>query len=326
MPVSDLLVGALSALLATNQPAALSNLVKSTTGISVNVPDKNDPVDIQYHQLMEEDDAAQAEVDEWIKENNSFAAKGAGVPADVLNARIEKRFAPVRKGYEDFIEKHPRHAGAMLAYGSFLNDIGEEDKAFEYWERARVTDPKDPAAWNNLANWYGHNSPVLKSFEYYEKAIELNPKESVYWHNLGLTTSLFRRDATNYYKVDLQKVFDKAMEFYRKAIELDPENFLLVTDYAQSYYGFNPPKTGDPDTDRKAEVRHWSEAIKAWKLAFSKARDENQRQGIYVHFARVQINAGLFDEARINLNNVTNGVLLNSKTNLLKKLTREASK
>ncbi len=324
--MNDLLVGALSALLATNQPAALSNLVKSATGISVNVPDNSDPVDAEYHKLMEADDVAQAEVDEWIKENNAFAAKGAAVDAATLNARIEKRFAPVRKGYEDFIAKNPKHAGALLAYGNFLNDIADEQKAFEYWERARVVDPKNPAAWNQLANWYGHNSPVSKSFEYYEKAIELEPDESVYWHNLGLTTYLFRRDATNYYKVDLQKVFEKAMGFYRKAIELDPNNFLLATDYAQSYYGFIPQKSGDAEADKKAELRHWDEALKAWKIALDQAKDENERQGVYVHFARIQINAGRLDEARRHLDSVTNGMFSTTKSNLFKKIDRVASK
>lgn len=313
-------MGALSVALATNQPAALSNLVKSATGITVHVPDKSNPVEAEYQKLMEADDLAQAEVDEWIKENNKFAAQGAGVEAALLNARIEKRFAPIRKGYEDFIARHPKHAGALLAYGSFLNDIAEEDKAFGYWERARLADPKNPAAWNNLANWYGHNSPVLKSFEYYEKAIELDPTESVYWHNLGLTTSLFRHDATNYYKVSLQQVFDKAMEFYRKAVALDPDNFILATDYARSYYGFDPPKSGNQEADRKAYARHWEEALKAWKTALAIARDDIEREGVYVHFARIQINLGRHEEARRQLNSVTNGMFVTTKSNLFKKM------
>jgi tetratricopeptide (TPR) repeat protein len=325
--VNDLLVGALSALLATNQPTALSNLVKSVAGVSVRVPDKNDPVEAEFQKLMEADDLAQAEVDDWIKENNAFAAKGGGVDRATLNARIEKRFAPIHKGYQDFIEKHPKHAGALLAYGSFLNDIAEEEKAHDYWERARQVDPSNPATWNNLANWYGHNSPVSKSFAYYEKAIELDPAESVYWHNLAITTYMFRHDATNYYKIDVQKVFEKAMGFYRKALELDPKNFLLATDYAQSYYGFKPTKTGEEEADRKAELRHWDEAIKAWKAALEIADDDVERQGVYIHFARIQINAGRLEEARRHLNNVTNETFAATKSTLLKKLSgREASK
>lgn len=317
--MNDLLIGALSALLATNQPAALSNLVKSVAGISVHIPDKSDPLEAEYQALLEADDLAQMEVDDWIQENNKFAAKGAGVDRAVLNVRIERRFAPVRKAYEEFLKKHPDHARAHLAYGSFLNDIHEEEAAHDHWEKARLANPSDPAAWNNLANWYGHNSPVKKSFEYYEKAIELDPTESVYWHNLATTVYLFRHDATNYYKIEVQKVFEKAMGFYRKALELDPHNFVLATDYAQSYYGFKPEK--------KLETRHWDEAIKAWQSALELASDDVQRQGVYIHFARVQINAGRLDEARRHLNNVTNEAFTVTKNNLTKKIAgREASK
>ena len=52
--MSDLLIGALSALLATNQPAALSNLVKSVAGISVHVPDRSDPLEAEFQKLMTE--------------------------------------------------------------------------------------------------------------------------------------------------------------------------------------------------------------------------------------------------------------------------------
>ena len=325
--MNDLLVGALSALLSTNQPAALSNLVKSVSGVSVHIPDKSDPIDAEFQKLMEADDLAQAEVDQWIKENNEFAAKGAGVDRVTLNARIEKRFAPVRNGYEEFLKKHPKHAKAHLAYGSFLNDIGEEQAGHDHWEKARLADPSDPAAWNNLANWYGHNSPVIKSFEYYDKAIELDPDESVYYHNLATTVYLFRHDATNYYKIEVQKVFDKAMDLYRKALELDPNNFILATDYAQSYYGFKPPKSGDEAADKKTELRHWDEARKAWNSALDIAGDDIERQGVYIHFARIEINAGRLEEARRHLNNVTNDMFTATKNTLTKKLAnRESSK
>jgi hypothetical protein len=58
--VSQLLLGLLSVLVATNQPAAVSNLVVRSTGVSVSIPDPNDPVEKDYQRLLEEDDAAQA--------------------------------------------------------------------------------------------------------------------------------------------------------------------------------------------------------------------------------------------------------------------------
>lgn len=310
----------LSVLVATNSAGAISNVVERATGISVNVAQLNDPAEREYLKLLEMDDAAQAEVDRWIKENNEFKAQGAGVAEITLNARIQKRFEPVKKAYEDFLQRNPGHTRARLAYGSFLNDIHEEEEAFAQWEKARETDPKNPAAWNNLANYHGHNGPVAKSFAYYAKAIELDPTESTYYFNLATTVYLFRRDATNFYKINEQEVFEKAMGLYRKALELDPGNFVLATDYAQSYYGFDPKLIGDPEQDRKIKEKHFNDAMTAWNEAFKIAGDDIERQGVLIHYARLQINADRFEDARKNLNAVTNDMFKVTKQNLLKKL------
>jgi tetratricopeptide (TPR) repeat protein len=318
--VAELLSTFLSALVATNSAGAISNVVEKTTGISVHVAQVNDPVEREYLKLLEMDDAAQAEADRWIKENNEFKAQGAGVEAITLNARIDKRFAPVKKAYEEFLQRNPGHAKARLAYGSFLNDIQEEEAAHLQWEKAREADPKNPAAWNNLANYYGHNGPVTNSFRYYAKAIELDPTESTYYFNLATTVYLFRRDATNFYRISEEQVFEKAMALYRKALELDPGNFVLATDYAQSYYGFDPKPTGDAEQDRKIREKRFADAMAAWQGAFKLAGDDVERQGVLVHYARLQINAERFDEARRNLDAVTNEMFKVTKGNLLKKL------
>jgi tetratricopeptide (TPR) repeat protein len=318
--VAELLSTFLSALVATNSAGAISNVVEKATGIAVNVAQLNDPLEQEYLKLLAMDDAAQAEVDGWIKENNEFKQQGAGLESITLNARIEKRFAPVKKAYEEFLQRSPTHMRARLAYGSFLNDIHEEEAAQLQWEKAREGDPKNPAAWNNLANYYGHNGPVSNSFRYYAKAIELDPTESTYYFNLATTVYLFRRDATNFYKITEQQVFEKAMGLYRKALELDPDNFVLATDYAQSYYGFDPKLTGDAEQDRKIKQKHFDDAIAAWQQAFKLASDDVERQGVLVHYARLQINADRFEEARKNLEAVTNGMFAVTKGNLLKKL------
>lgn len=312
--------------MATNTPVALSNMVHHKTGIPITVTDPNDPVEQEFQKLMAEDDAAEADVDQWIKENEKFAEHGAGHAPETLRGRIDQRFANVKKGYEDFLKRHPTHARAELAYGSFLNDTGDEQEAKGHWEKGLQLDPKNPAAWNNLANWYGHNSPVTNAFHYYEKAIELNPNEPVYYQNFATTVYLFRRDATNYYQITEPQVFQKAMALYHKALDLDPENFLLAAELAQSYYGIKIPKTGDPQTDRKAEVAQAEEALAAWRVALKLASGEVERQGVYVHFARHNISAGHFDEARKNLESVTAEQYAATKKTLTKKLERYEGK
>src|SRR5450432_2092727 len=98
----------LSVLVATNSTAlAVSNEIQQATGIAVTVPDAGDPAAQELQKLMADDDAASAEVDQWIRDNQNFYKEGAGVSNDELNKRIMERFAPVRKGYEDFLRRHP---------------------------------------------------------------------------------------------------------------------------------------------------------------------------------------------------------------------------
>ena len=292
----------ISAALAATQLATVTNQVRQTN--AVKAPDPNDPVEKEYQKLVDDDDEAQAEVDKWIKDNGEFASKGAGAKPEDLNRRIKEKFAPLRKRYEDFIQRHPDHARGRVAYASFLGDMNDEEAAQVQLEKALELDPKNPAVYNNLANIYGHDGPTKKAFEYYEKAIELNPFESVYYHNFGTTVYLFRKDAREYYKITEQEVFNKALELYAKAMKLDPTNFPLASDVAQTYYGIKPTHTDD--------------ALRAWTNALAIAHDEVEREGVYLHFARHKLHAERFEEARAHLKAVTNEMY----TDLKKRLAR----
>jgi tetratricopeptide (TPR) repeat protein len=300
--VNDLLIGLVSAVLATNQPLAVSNLLQQHAGVSVAMINPNNPAEQELQKLMTEDDAATAEVDKWIRDDSSFAAAGAGVPKEELRKRILDRFASVRKDYEDFVSRYPDFARGRLAYGSFLNDSGDEDAAVAQYEMAAKLDPKNPAAWNNMANYYGEHGPLTNAFVDYAKAIELNPAEPIYYQNFATTVYLYRRDAREFFGITEQQVFDKALALYQQAMKLDPDNFPLATDYAQSYYGIKPLRTND--------------ALVAWTNTLAIARDEVEREGVYVHLARIKTSIGRFDEARAQLEAVTNAAYIDLKNRL----------
>lgn len=306
--MTDLLAGLLIAMAVGGAPSSVTNApatdlqsrVPARTGLtnataaSRGIPSQavNDPTEKEYQQVMEQDDATQDQIQKWSQEAEDASRAGDPQPKLTLRARVSQQLKVVKKAYEAFLEKHPNHARARLAFGSFLNDTGEEEGAVEQWDKARVLDPSNPAAWNNLANYYGHRSPVKKAFEYYEKAIQLDPNESVYYWNFATTVYLFRPDAREYYSLAEQHVFDKALDLYRKALKLDPTNFVLATDYSESFYGTNPPR--------------WQAGLEAWKDTLKLAHDEVEREGVYIHLARINIKLGLFDDARTKLNLVTN--------------------
>src|SRR5438876_11815533 len=95
--MNDLLLGLLGALVATNPPAAVSNMVLKKTGLAITVPATNDPLEKEFQQLMADDDAAQAEVDDWIKNDNRFAEKVAAIAPERLRLRSKHAFERVKK-------------------------------------------------------------------------------------------------------------------------------------------------------------------------------------------------------------------------------------
>ena len=304
--MNSLLLALAGAVLATRPPVAVTNRVVPRPGISVPAADPKDPVEPEFRKLLAADDEAQAEADKWIGENKAYAEKGAGITEAALSMRIRQRFESVRRAYEDFIQLHPKHVGARLAYGSFLGDLNKDDEAVKQWERARELDPLNPAALNNLANYYGHQGPVTNAFALYDQVIELNPKEPVYYQNLATTVFLFRKDAMEYYRIDEQKVFDRSLALYRKALDLDPDNFVLASDLAQTYYGIKPQRL--------------KEALTAWQHALKVAGDDIERQGVYLHLARLELGAGQFDVAWQHLHSVTNSMYDTLKSRLVRNL------
>ena len=293
-------------MLATNAPLGVSNLVVESAGFSFPLASTNDPVENKFYRILLDHDAAEKEIMGWMDKADASVKEGGGRSSTTLDLKIQQRLDRIKKEYQDFIALHPNHLNVRLAFGSFLNDSHDEDGACAQWETARQLAPSNSAAWNNLANYYGHRGPVKKALQYYGKAIELNPVEPVYYRNLATTVYLFRSDAGEYYHLDEQHVFDKSLGLYRQAIKLDPDNFVLFTDYANSFYGTKPPR--------------WKDGLAAWTEALKVAHDDDEREGVYIHLARIHLKLGDYDEARANLAVVTNASHAALKTRLTRNL------
>lgn len=269
-----------------------------SAGASAPAPAATDPAARALRQIMADDDAAQAEVDQWILDGRH--------PPGELKSRIEERFAPVRKAYETFLERHPKNVPGLLAFGSFLEDAQDDVGAAMQWEKARELAPKNPVPWNNLAGHYVVHGPARRAFEYYRRAADLKPDEPAYWRSLGNALLTLRAEAANYYQISEQAVLVRALGYLEKARKLDPKNFPLATELAQVYYGLQPPRP--------------AEALQAWQDALALAGDDLERQGVHLHLARVLLSAGRRDEARPHFEAVTHTNYAGLKEQLLLQL------
>jgi len=310
--VRRFLIGLLGVVVAAGRLGAATNPAVSVTNLApAAAPEASGAVEKEFKRLMEADDAAHAEVDQWILDNDAAVAQGGGMSKADLQHRIRERLALIRQAYDDFVKRHPDHAPARVAYGSFLNDRHDDDGARAQWEQALALNPKDPAALNNLANLYTHTGPIEKAFEYYAKAIELSPREPLYYQNLGDAVFVFRQAAMDYYGLTEQQVYNKALELFNQGLKLDPANFPLASEVAQTYYGIKPLRLED--------------ALRAWTNALALARDDIERQGVYVHFARLKLQTNRFTEVRAHLNAVTNDLYAVLKKRLVRNLEERES-
>jgi len=257
------------------------------TPATTNAPENPELVQAEFQKLLAADNAAQAEADRWVQDNQKFAAQGGGISKEDLRLKIQTRFAGVRKAYDDFLQRHPDHVPCLLAYGSLLNDLADEVAAAVQWERASTLAPTNPATWNNLANHAAGSGDPKKAFEYFERSIALAPNVATYRRNLGSAIVHFRTNAMAYYELGEQPVLDKGLKFLRQAQKQEPDDFPLATEIAQIYYGLEPPRV--------------DEAIQAWDFAQKLAVDEVERDGVRLHLARVNLQAGRFEEARRQL-------------------------
>lgn len=267
--------------------------------------------DAELRRIMDEDDKAQEEAGALIRDDRKFAAQGGGLGKEELSLRIESRYEAVRKKYADFLKRNPRHVQGHIAYGSLLNDLQDETGAAVEWERARELDPANPAPWNNLALHYLGRGMHRKACEYFEKAISLDPKQAGYYRSLAGTIMDNRAQAAEYYQLSPQGVLDKAVALLRKSLELNPDQFTTATELASVYYACDPPRPDD--------------ALKAWQAALALAGEEVEREGVYVHLARVNMQARREAEARRWLNQITNAAFQSARDKIEKGLAPTAT-
>ena len=202
-------------------------------------------------------------------------------------AAIARWKAQVRRlegDYKRFLNTHPRHTRAMVAYGGLLDGQGRQEEAIRWWKKAIEIDPREAYAYNDLANHYGHDGNAAEALRYYAKAIELVPTEPIFRFNWATTCQLFRNESHAVYGWNTDQIFEHSLAQFRAARDLAPQDYELSTAYAETFY-----QTPKPD---------WQEAYKAWQFCLGQSLDDRQREFVWGHLARVCVRLGRYDEAR----------------------------
>ncbi|HTS20053.1 MAG TPA: tetratricopeptide repeat protein [Verrucomicrobiae bacterium] len=205
-------------------------------------------------------------------------------PSPAAIKRWNAQLNHLERDYQHFLHDHPDHVRAMVAYGGLLYDEVDEDQGARWWEKAIQVDPREPYAYNDIANIYGHEGQAAKALEYYQTAIDLEPKEPIFRFNWATTCQLFRNESKAVYGWNVDEIFQHCLEQFRAARDLDPTNFDMSSTYAETFYQM--PK---PD---------WPAAYEAWQFCLRQPLNDHQRAFVSGHLTRVCIRLGRIDEAK----------------------------
>jgi tetratricopeptide (TPR) repeat protein len=243
--------------------------------LSQSVRGEEDPreAERQFRFLLSRGDELRAQRDQF-----------AGDTRASVTGRWKTQVRRLEADYEHFLNDHPQHARAMVAYGSLLYDLGRQEEGIRWWKKAIEVDPREAYAYNDLANHYGHNGHAAEALRYYARAIELAPAEPIFRFNWATTSQLFRNESRAVYGWSTDQIFQHSLEQFRSARDLAPQDFELSSAYAETFYQM--PK---PD---------WREAYNAWQFCLRQPLDDQQRGFVEGHLARVCVRLGRYDEAR----------------------------
>ncbi len=298
LPLLTLLVAGCSLFRRNANSSASSQGSPSTVAAKPQTISVSDLAEREFARLKSEEEAALLELDLRVREPQTLPAAERAFHRLEANRDLIQRLSPLRQRLRDFLNRHPQHAPAWIAYGGLLTALSEEKEAITSLQRALELDGTRADAWNNLATLYGTMAVEQRKGEFasvalgaYDKAIACAPHVALYHNSLAILISLFPMQAGEHYRSRPERMPALALNHFRKAGELDPGSFAFAADLAEAHLGLRPLRKAD--------------ALAAWDAAHKLARTPQEVEWVHLQTALLELEDGRPDRAQEHLMKVT---------------------
>jgi len=272
-----------------------------------------DPVEREYRRLLASEKRALETVADWIQSADAFErfVRQNDIPDAHLGLQIQKLYRSARDDYLAFLEQHPEHVQARLAFGDFLEAVQDFPGAIHQWETVIQLAPDEPFSWERQARIAIINSDLAKTLDAYEKAIELDRQNWEYHYRLASIISHNRMQAARQLEISAEEVILRAINHYHEALRYNPSHYDSASELAVVYTSLRPPQT--------------DQSVAAWELAARHAVDDLNREAAYLRIAETLIAAQRHAEARRQINRSSLPIYAAERKWLLLQLTPAAT-
>ena len=127
--------------------------------------------------------------------------------------------AEILKARQELKDSNPKNDfSAYLRLGVNFNNLGEKQKALEFYNKALRTDSKSILALNNIAEIYSDSGDYKKAEEYFLKLVEYYSDKTDFYRKLGYL-----------YQYRLNKTPVEIETFFKQGLEKTGNNADLIT-------------------------------------------------------------------------------------------------
>jgi len=226
-----------------------------------------------------------------------------------LRNELSSKFKILMGKWSAYLAKYPTDTEAIIIYGKFMRQIGENEAAYNAFKRADDLNPNLAVVKQQLATYEGDIGDYEESFKNLSKAIELDPNSAIYKYQLGELLSVFRSDFLINEILTQEELDSLLSKNFKEAHLIEPNNMAYFWRYAQSFYD--------------VKSANWQEALEIWEELIPQLYVQVDQESAYINKARVLVELYRDTEALEIMDKVTHPSLIRDKARLIEVIKRD---
>lgn len=222
-------------------------------------------------------------------------------------AELTRKAQSVVSAYEVHLAENPDDVNGLILFGKFLNKVGQNKQAVDYFLKADLLEPKLAVIKQQIANYLVESGKVVDAFPFFLMAAQLSPKVADYHFELGTFIYLFSTELTQEKILTPEASSALMLESFKTATILSPKKLEYALRYAQCFFDC-------PNYEKQ-------EALSQWDLILADFSNLSIAETDYIKLckARILIELKRKREAKKLIQSVSSKTLTKSKLSLLKK-------